>query len=73
MRRQYQGKIWEFKTFCLFPFLNRLLTPLDHVFRVVFPIAYLIYVLIAMSEVNYGIDQREKLDNSWCYTSTYGS
>jgi len=63
-----KGRIWKFKVFFLFPVLNRLHT-LDHVFRVLYPIAYLIFVLVELDRVGFGLDQRERLQSSSCYSS----
>ena len=57
-----RGNVWAFKTFYLFPLLVRL-RYLDHVFRVVFPLAYVIYVLVSLSEVEFGLHQLDKINN----------
>ena len=61
-----RGRIWAFKVFTLFPLL-KYLSQLDFVFRVVFPIAYVINLMIYMSEVNFGRDQIALLETSPCY------
>ena len=50
-----QGAIWEFKVFYLFPALMTLRN-LDHIARFLFPLAYLIFVIAHMSEINFGND-----------------
>ena len=39
----------------------------DHLFRVIFPLAYLIYVTSALSEVGFGARQTALLSASPCY------
>ena len=53
-------------------FLVRL-THLDHIFRVAFPLAYAIFVLVALGEVDFGHAQHEKLMTAKCYTPTASS
>ena len=50
-----QGAIWEFQVFYLFPALMTLRN-LDHIARFLFPLAYLIFVIAHMSEINFGND-----------------
>ena len=61
-----RGWVWECKTFCLFPLLTRL-THVDHIFRVCFPLAYAIFTLAALAEVDFGRTQYEKLLTARCY------
>ena len=50
-----QGAIWEFKVFYLFPALQYVRN-LDHIARFLFPLAYLIFVIAHMSQINFGND-----------------
>ena len=63
-----RGRVWECKTFVLFPFLAKL-TSLDHVFRFVFPLAYIIYLVAAFSEVEFAFPHYALLATSPCYTA----
>ena len=65
-----RGRIWTFKVFYLFPLLLHL-SRLDHICRLLFPIAYIIYVLIAFSEVGFGTEHLERLRGSPCYMATW--
>ena len=62
-----KGYVWEFKTFVLFPYLIKL-GQLDFIFRALFPIVYLGYVLFAFSEVSFGADTYALLGLAPCYT-----
>ena len=48
-----KGIIWKFKTFTLFPFLVRM-RHLDFVFRAVYPLTYIIFVIVMFAEVRTG-------------------
>ena len=61
-----KGWIWRFKTFTLFPLIARVRF-LDHIFRFLFPVCYLCFVLIHMNEINYGVDHQALLNNNPCY------
>ena len=61
-----KGPIWHFKVFHLFPLLVRCVY-LDHIFRLVFPIVYTIYMLIALSEVDFGSPHFALLETARCY------
>ena len=61
-----RGPIWEFKTFLLFPMLVRL-SGLDHLFRILFPVAYIVYVICAFAEVDFGRPQYALLQGSPCF------
>ena len=63
------GWVWECNTFWIYPLLARL-THLDAIFRFIFPLAYVIFTLVALSEVDFGIAQYHKLSSSRCYNST---
>lgn len=58
-----RGSIWACKTFCLFPLLVRL-TYLDHIFRFLFPIAYAVFLVVSLNEVDFGMKQLELLNNA---------
>ncbi len=58
--------IWKFKVFWLFPLLNQLQT-LDHVFRVLFPLSYLIFIMYYGAQVNFGSNHFGALEDSECY------
>jgi len=60
------GAIWSAKVFYIFPMLVKLQS-LDHIFRVVFPLAYVIYMIVAFQEVNFGRDHDRVLQSSVCY------
>ena len=55
-----KGRLWRFKTFNLFPCLIHLRN-LDFAMRIVFPIAYLIFVLGMFSTVEFGQPHFEAL------------
>ena len=61
-----KGRFWKLKVFHLFPNLM-FLTRLDHIFRVVFPFAYLIFVLTMLSEVGFGKEHYKLLETAPCY------
>ena len=63
-----KGRYWRFLTFTWTPALTGLLQ-LDNIFRVAFPLAYLIYVLVTLSEVNFGADQYALLRTAPCYVA----
>ena len=50
-----QSQWWRLKTYYIFPVLEKL-RHLDHISRFLFPTVYLIYLLSALSDVNFGID-----------------
>ena len=58
-----RGNIWACKTFCLFPVLVRL-TSLDHIFRVAFPLAYLIFLLVSLEAIDFGVEQTKLLNGA---------
>ena len=60
-----KGVVWKFKTFTLFPLLNNM-RYLDFVFRAVFPVAYLIFVIVMFQEVDYS-SHFALLDTAPCY------
>ena len=64
-----QSRTWAFKTFYLFPCLVRL-RHLDHISRFIFPCAYVLYLLIHFSSINFGRDQHELLKDHHCYHSS---
>ena len=67
-----KGLFWEFKIFTLFPILQHL-RYLDFVFRVVFPIAFAIYVFAMLASVGFGSAHFAKLMTAPCYvTATSG-
>jgi hypothetical protein len=47
--------LWRFKTYYIFPLIEKLRF-LDLGSRVVFPVAYIIFILVTMSRVNFGYD-----------------
>jgi hypothetical protein len=51
------GRVWEFKVFWLFPKLHYL-SMLDFAFRVVFPLAYAIFIVTMFSEVSFAVRKR---------------
>ena len=61
-----RGPVWSFKVFFLFPLLLKLRF-LDHYFRVLFPLAYISYVLFALGEVGFGTQQDDLLRKAACY------
>ena len=63
--------IWRFKYFVIFPLLVKL-SHMDHVFRVIFIPVYALYLLIALSEVNFGEDTARLLATAPCYASARG-
>ena len=66
-----KGALWEFKTFVLFPILSRV-RHMDILFRLIFPIAYGIFVFVHMAEVNFGRDQYKLLETTPCYRRAVG-
>ena len=64
-----KSKTWAFKTFYLFPCLVQL-RHLDHLSRFMFPCAYLIYILIHLSSINFGKDQHGLLKDHLCYQNS---
>ena len=66
MKTLEKSSMWYFKLFTLFPMLRNL-RYMDQVFRVVFPLAYVIFVIIHLAEVNFGADQYALLRQSSCY------
>ena len=50
-----QSQWWRLKTYYIFPVLEKL-RHLDHISCFLFPTVYLIYLLSALSDVNFGID-----------------
>ena len=62
------GKSWQLHYFVIGPFLSRL-SKMDHLFRVIFPPAYLIFLLVSLGEVNFGGDTAELLKGAPCYTA----
>jgi len=63
-----KGWWWTFKTFHLFPFMIARLRKLDHIARVVFPLAYIIYTLIQLIEVDFGRAQFDQLATAPCFS-----
>jgi len=61
-----KDRVWQFKVFYLFPLLNRMQS-LDHIFRVLFPLGYIVFVVVYCSEVNFGRDHFTSLLASACY------
>ena len=47
--------LWRFKTYYIFPLIEKLRF-LDLGSRVVFPVAYIIFILVTMARVNFGYD-----------------
>ena len=60
-----KSSMWSFKTYRLFPILVRLRF-LDHIFRWLFPIAYIVFVLVMFSEVDFGQTHEDALSQSPC-------
>ena len=60
------NRTWTLKTFYIFPYLQNL-RYLDFVFRVVFPLAYVIYLLYALSEVGFGVAHYDLLETAPCF------
>mmetsp|Transcript_36996 Transcript_36996/g.92465 ORF Transcript_36996/g.92465 Transcript_36996/m.92465 type:complete len:382 (-) Transcript_36996:297-1442(-) len=58
-------RVWAFKTFWLFPCLVRL-RHLDHVSRLLFPMAYIIFFMVHLSEVNFGSDNSALIKSHPC-------
>ena len=59
--------VWQFKTFMLFPVISNL-RYLDFVFRVLYPIAFLTFVILMYAQVD--VDGHyAKLNTVPCYTS----
>jgi len=63
-----RGKVWECKVFCLFPILENL-QHLDHLSRLLFPLAYITFVLLSLSEVSFGAPHQALLASSACAAS----
>ena len=63
-----KGWWWTFKTFYLFPVVIPVLLKLDHIARVVFPVAYGTFMLYQLNEVDFGRDQVRQLTAVPCYT-----
>eukprot|EP00966_Prymnesium_polylepis_P091090 2108657-Prymnesium_polylepis.1 len=61
-----KGPVWRFKVFRLFPIVS-MLRKSDHWWRVFFPIAYAIAVVVMMNEVEWGQAHRDKLRLSPCW------
>eukprot|EP00966_Prymnesium_polylepis_P089080 2061972-Prymnesium_polylepis.1 len=61
-----KSKAWTFKVYRLFPVLEKL-RHLDHISRVVFPLAYLIYVACHFAEIDYGRPTYDRLLPFECY------
>ena len=61
------GPIWRFKYFRLFPVLQFVLLRLDHYSRVLFPLAFIIYTLVAFGEIGFGAEHYELLMSSTCW------
>ena len=61
-----KGHVWKVKVFCLFPCLVHLVR-LDHICRVLFPLAYLCFVLQALVQVDFGREQNRLLATSPCF------
>jgi hypothetical protein len=61
-----KGQVWKMKVFCLFPCLVHLVR-LDHICRVLFPLAYLAFVLLVLWEVDFGVEQKRLLASSPCF------
>ena len=50
-----QSQWWRLKTYYIFPLISQLRF-LDLGSRVVFPVAYIIFILVTMARVNFGYD-----------------
>ena len=61
-----KGTLWRFKFFVLFPILLNL-RHLDHYSRVVFPVAFGIFVLGQFSKVGFGTAHNDLLNTVQCY------
>lgn len=66
-----QGAVWKFKVFVLFPIVGNIRF-LDQLFRVIFPIFYAAFILIHLSEVNFGRDHYALLETAACYRTALG-
>ena len=49
-----KSNMWRLKTYYVFPLLSQL-RHADHLSRIIFPAAYIIFVLTMLSEVNFGV------------------
>jgi len=63
--------VWEFKTFHLFPFLSRLRN-LDHACRWLYPIVYLVFIFLSLSEIGFGTAHEQQLLSSECFRKATG-
>ena len=61
-----KSQLWSLKTHFIFPVVAQLRF-LDHVSRIVFPTVYIIYLLVHLSKVNFGVDHRQLLESTVCY------
>ena len=62
-----RGCIWRIKYYTLFPALKVILLRLDHYSRVVFPVAFGIFVLGQFSKVGFGTAHNDLLNTVQCY------
>ena len=51
-----KSNMWRLKTYYVFPLLSQL-RHADHPSRIIFPAAYIIFVLVMLSEVNFGVQE----------------
>ena len=63
-----KGRLWMFKVFTLLPILAKL-TNADHYARVLFPIAFGIFLITAFSEVDFFSSHYSLLETSNCYNA----
>jgi len=61
-----KGRLWQFKTFRLFPALTWCLLRLDHICRVLFPLAYIACLIVFFGDVDVG-GHFSRLHSSPCY------
>ena len=61
--------VWRFKYFTLFPPLSNMLLSLDHYFRILFPLAFLSFLLSSYSEVGFGSEHYKVLETVPCYNT----
>ena len=68
-RDLWAPRMWYFKTFVLFPIVQHLRF-LDFISRVLFPLAYAIFLFSSFAEVGFGSDHYQRLQGSPCYLAS---
>ena len=67
MEQLDQSPFWVFKVYRLFPLLERLHF-LDHISRLAYPSAYIIYACVQLAQIEFGIPTHRTLRQFDCYT-----